>query len=132
MMEETERSAGRKYYKLTQKIPAPDGGPGLLSTTYLNEAEFSLLSSIQGKVLRKTRYSIPPFGIDVFGPPLTGLILGECEFDDDVAMHAFMPPAWILAEVTFDLRFTGGSLATMDPGHLPQLLSPFGTLPKLG
>jgi CYTH domain-containing protein len=128
-MIETRGVATRTYYKLTQKIPAPDGGPGLLSTTYLNEEEFALLSSLPGSVLRKTRYSIPPFGVDVFDEPLRGLILAECEFDDDATMHAFVPPAWILAEVTFDPRFTGGRFATLDTGELAELLAPFGVVP---
>lgn len=125
MVVETQGDATRPYYKLTQKIRAPDGGPGLLSTTYLSREEFDLLSRLPGSVLRKTRYSIPPFGIDVFAPPLDGLVLAECEFDDDAAMHAFIPPPWILAEVTLDLRFSGGSLAAMHPGDLPKLLAPF-------
>jgi CYTH domain-containing protein len=129
LMLETRGVATRTYYKLTQKIPAPDGGPGLLSTTYLNEEEFALLSTLPGSVLRKTRYSIPPFGVDVFDSPLGGLILAECEFDDDATMQSFIPPAWILAEVTFDSRFTGGRLATMETEDLARLLSPFGVVP---
>lgn len=63
-----------------------------------------------------------------FDSPLGGLILAECEFDDDATMHSFIPPAWTLAEVTFDVRFTGGRLATS--GDLLELLSPFGVAPK--
>lgn len=129
VMLETRGNATRTYYKLTQKIPPPDGGPGLISTTYLNEEEFALLSTLPGAVLRKTRYSIPPFGVDVFESPLGGLILAECEFDDDTTMHSFIPPAWILAEVTFDWRFTGGRLATLDTRDLAMLLAPFGVVP---
>jgi CYTH domain-containing protein len=129
-MLETRGDVTRTYYKLTQKIPAPDGGPGLLSTIYLNEEEFALLSALPGSVLRKTRYSIPPFGVDVFESPLGGLILAEREFEDDATMHSFIPPAWILAEVTFDVRFTGGRLATLSSGDLPTLLSPFGVVLK--
>jgi CYTH domain-containing protein len=129
-MVETRGDATRTYCKLTQKIPGQDGGPGLLSTTYLNAEEFALLSALPGSVLRKTRYSIPPFGVDVFDAPLRGLVLAECEFDDDATMQAFMPPVWALAEVTFDSRFTGGQLAVMSPGELPQLLSSFGIVRK--
>lgn len=126
LMVEARGDATRTHYKLTQKIPAPEGGPGLLSTMYLSREEFDLFSSLAGSVLRKTRYSIPPFGVDIFDPPLDGLIVAECEFEDDAAMHSFIPPASILAEVTFDLRFAGGTLATMDPRDLPNLLAPFG------
>ena len=78
--------------------------------------------------IAQARYSIPPFGVDVFDSPLRGLILAECEFDDDATMHSFSPPAWILAEVTSDSRFTGGRLATLDTGDLAALLSPFGVV----
>lgn len=79
--------------------------------------------------MRKTRYSIPPFGVDVFDAPLGGLIVAECEFDDDATMRSFVPPAWILAEVTSDSRYTGGRLATLHTGDLAKLLSPFGVVP---
>jgi CYTH domain-containing protein len=87
-------------------MPAPDGGPGLLSTIYLSEEEFDFFSVLPGTLLRKTRYSIPPFGVDVFAPPLSGLILAECEFDDDATLNSFVPPGWVVAEVTFDSRFS--------------------------
>jgi CYTH domain-containing protein len=126
---ETAADTTCTYYKLTQKIPAADGGPGQLTTLYLNEAEFEHLSILPGATLRKTRHSIPPFGIDVFEPPLGGLILAECEFEDDGTHNSFNPPSWALAEVTTDLRFTGGRLAMMSPADLPQMLSSFGVVP---
>ncbi|MHB8813570.1 MAG: CYTH domain-containing protein [Steroidobacteraceae bacterium] len=114
------------YYKLTQKVPAADGGPGLMSTTYLNPEEYSLLASLPAAVLRKTRYSVPPFGIDAYEAPLRGLFVAEVEFDAAAAMSAFSPPAWIVAEVTLDSRFTGGHFSTMQSGDLVGLLSAFG------
>jgi hypothetical protein len=50
----------RTYYKFTQKIPAPDGRPGLLSTIYLSEEEFVLFSGLPGMLLRKTRLGVTP------------------------------------------------------------------------
>jgi CYTH domain-containing protein len=129
-MREKSGETTRTCYKLTQKMPAPDGSPGLLSTIYLSEEEFVFFSVLPGTLLRKTRYSIPPFGVDVFAPPLSGLILAECEFDDDVSMNSFVPPDWIVAEVTSDSRFSGGQLAEMDPENLPNLLLPFGITPQ--
>lgn len=43
---EARGDATRTYYKLTQKIPAPEGSPGLLSTMYLNREEFDFLSRL--------------------------------------------------------------------------------------
>jgi len=128
-MRERTGDTTRTYYKFTQKIAAPDGRPGLLSTIYLSEEEFVLFSGLPGMLLRKTRYGIPPFGVDVFAPPLFGLILAECEFNDDVTMNSFSPPDWVVAEVTGDSRFTGGQLAATDPENLTQLLLSLGVTP---
>lgn len=131
-MIETHGSSTTTYYKLTQKVPASDGGPGLLSTIYLNVEEYTLLATLPATVLQKTRHSIPPFGVDAYEAPLNGLFLAEVEFDDDLAMNAFDPPPWVVAEVTFDARFTGGHLITMQSGDLFGLLSPFGLHPITG
>ena len=128
-MIETQGTSTSTYYKLTQKVPAPDGGPGLLSTTYLNVEEYTLLATLPAAVLRKTRYSVPLFGIDAYSAPLSGLFLGEVEFDDDAEMNTFNPPPWIVAEVTLDSLFTGGHLSTMQSGDLIGLLSAFGLHP---
>lgn len=129
-MVETTGDFAKTFYKLTQKVPAPDGAPGLLSTIYLNQEEFVLLATLPGSLLRKTRHSIPPFGVDVFESPLDGLFLAEVEFDDDATMNAFSPPSWIVAEVTRDSRFTGGHLVTQRPGDLRALLSSFDLHPS--
>ena len=128
-MIETRDNTSRTYYKLTQKVPAPDGGPGLLSTIYLNVEEYSVFAALPAAVLRKTRYSVPPFGVDAYEPPLSGLFIAEVEFDSDAAMNSFSPPSWVVAEVTVDSRFAGGHLVTMQSVDLSGLLSSFGLLP---
>jgi CYTH domain-containing protein len=128
-MIESHGTSTNTYYKLTQKVPAPDGGPGLISTTYLNLDEYDLLATLPAAVLRKTRYSVPPFGVDEYAAPLGGLFVAEVEFDDDAAMQAFSPPPWVVAEVTLDSRFTGGHFATMRSEDLVRLLSAFGLNP---
>lgn len=125
-MVETRGTSTATYYKLTQKVPAIDGGPGLVSTIYLDMEEYALLAALPAAILRKTRYSIPPFGIDAYVAPLRGLFVAEVEFDDDAAMKAFSPPPWVIAEVTLDSRFTGGHFSTMNSNDLTDLLSQFG------
>lgn len=129
-MIEAQGTATCTYYKLTQKVPAPDGGPGLLSTMYLSVEEYALLATLPAAVLRKTRYSVPPFGIDAYDAPLRGLFLAEVEFDSDAEMSAFKPPPWIVAEVTLDPRFTGGHFVTMQSRDLTELLAAFGLHPS--
>jgi CYTH domain-containing protein len=130
-MIETQGASTGTYYKLTQKVPAHDGGPGLLSTIYLNATEYALLATLPAELLCKTRHSVPPFGVDEFEGPLSGLFIAEAEFDDDVTMNAFNPPSWIVAEVTLDSRFTGGRLITTRSEDLAGLLSSFGLHPSL-
>ena len=115
-------------YKLTQKVPGP--GPHRLTTnTYLSDAEYELLARLDGLQLRKVRYSVPPFGVDVFDPPLDGLVLLEAEFESDEAMAAGTAPANAVAEVTGDVRFTGGRLVTTTRPELLRHLAEFGLNP---
>ena len=113
-------------YKLTQKVPAPDGSPGLITNTYLSRAEYDTLAAVPAESIRKVRSSIPPVGVDRFEGPLAGLVLAEAEFDDEAEERAFEPPIDVVAEVTTDVRFTGGALARMTAADIAQLLAGFG------
>jgi CYTH domain-containing protein len=105
--------SGACELKLTQKVPAgrPGHVRGLTTSIYLSAAEYDLLASLPAQVLSKTRYSVPPLSIDIFDPPLHGLVLAEAEFSTDEAAQSFRPHQATIAEVTNDPRFTGGTLA---------------------
>ena len=123
------RGPGGDQYKLTQKIPAAHPGPvqGLITNIYLSKAEHDqLVAALPGRPLTKTRYSIPPFGIDVFDPPLHGLVTGEAEFGTDAEILALRLPGYIHAEVTCDPRFTGGRLAAASREDLASWLTEYG------
>jgi CYTH domain-containing protein len=125
---------GGHVYKFTQKIPTGHPGPvqGLITNIYLSKPEYDLLARLPGKMLSKTRYSVPPVGIDVFAPPLHGLVLAEAEFDTDNAMLAFRPPIYVIAEVTDDQRFTGGHLVNTTREQLTSRLADYGIDANLG
>lgn len=125
---EFRKSAEAQIYKLTQKIATNIAVPGqrLNTNTYISEMEYELLSQLPGSILSKTRHSIPPMGIDVFDRPLHGLILGEAEFETDEAMNAFVPPSYVVAEVTHDVRFTGGQLVQTTREQLKMWLTEYG------
>lgn len=126
------RQPGGDQYKLTQKIPAPRPGPvqGLITNIYLSRAEYDqLAAALPGRRLAKTRYSIPPLGIDVFDPPLHGLVTAEAEFGTDAEMLAFQPPGYVHAEITGDPRFTGGRLAVTAREDLLSWLAQYGLSP---
>jgi CYTH domain-containing protein len=125
------RPSGVCEFKLTQKVPAdrPGAIQGLITNIYLSPAEYELLARLPAATLTKTRLSVPPLGIDVFGPPLHGLILAEAEFTTDEAARTFRQPPQAVAEVTDDPRFTGGTLVQTHRDDLLAWLAEYGIKP---
>jgi CYTH domain-containing protein len=123
--------SGDCEFKFTQKVPAGRPGfiQGLITNIYLSAAEYDLLASLPAAVLSKTRLSVPPLGIDVFEPPLHGLIMADIEFSTDHEALAFVPPPAAMAEVTDDPRFTGGSLVRARRHDLLGWLAEYGIEP---
>jgi CYTH domain-containing protein len=123
--------SGTCEFKFTQKVPAGRPGfvQGLITNTYLSEAEYDLLASLPADVLRKTRLSVPPLAIDVFDPPLHGLVMADVEFSTDQAARSFPRPLAAVAEVTDDARFTGGSLVRTRRHDLLGWLAEYGIEP---
>ncbi len=121
-------ATGSSELKFTQKLPAQQPGhvQGLITNTYLSPAEYDVLATLPAAVLSKTRLSIPPLGIDVFDPPLHGLVLAEAEFETDEQARSFRPPLEPVAEVTGDARFTGGSLVQAHRHDLLAWLAEYG------
>lgn len=119
---------GAVELKFTQKLPAGRPGPvrGLITNTYLSPAEFDLLATLPGRMLSKVRVTVPPVVVDLFDPPLHGLVIAEREFPDDDAARSFQPPAAVVAEVTDDARFTGGRLARAVRAELLAWLAEYG------
>ena len=127
-LREQSDPGGPKTFKLTQKVGGNPGGAqqGLITSMYLTEDEFDILANLPGKKLSKTRYSVPPFGIDVFEGPLQGLLLAEAEFDSTAEANALVVPSFIGQEVTRDNRFTGGRLVCASQQDLETWLSEYG------
>ncbi|MFG2719845.1 hypothetical protein ACGFW5_16330 [Streptomyces sp. NPDC048416] len=123
---------GEGELKLTQKVPLPlpGGVQGLITNTYLSRAEYDLLASLPASVLSKTRFSVPPLGVDVFDGHLRGLVLAEAEFATDEELRSFMPPPQCVAEVTDDIRFTGGRLVAATRQDVLGQLAEYGLHPE--
>lgn len=119
---------GSAVFKLTQKIPSAGSGArqGFITTIYLNEDEFRIFANVPAKQLKKTRYSVPPFGIDVFEDSLAGLVLAEAEFDSDAEAAALIVPSSFVREVSTDSRFTGARLAHSRREELQGWLAEYG------
>ena len=115
--------------KLTQKhTPAPpDFTRTLITTIYLNLAEYEVLSIFEANELRKNRYYHRHEGrlysVDVFLGDLLGLILAETDFDTDEEMDAFTtPPPFAVADVSRDEMFTGGRLVYLTAEEIREEL----------
>ena len=121
-------SDGSAMFKLTQKVASAGSGAqqGFLTTMYLDPAEFRILAELPAKQLKKTRYSVPPFGIDVFEGSLAGLILAEAEFESASEADSLIIPPFIVREVSEDVRFTGGQLAHAPRQEVQNWLSDYG------
>jgi CYTH domain-containing protein len=127
LREQTEEPGGT-IFKLTQKVPTRAIGAqeGLITSMYLTKDEFCVLVQLSARKLSKTRYSVPPFGIDVFEGTLEGLLLGEAEFDSAAAAEALTLPSFIGAEVSADNRFTGGRLVRASRQDIQTWLLEYG------
>jgi CYTH domain-containing protein len=119
---------GACEFKFTQKVPAdlPGFVQGLITNTYLSAAEYDLLALLPAAALSKTRLSVPPLAVDVFDPPLHGLVMADIEFSTDQEAQSFLPPPAVVAEVTDDHRFTGGSLVQARRHDLRAWLAEYG------
>ena len=119
---------GLDTFKLTQKLPARGDGAqqGFITSMYLTEDEFQVLAQLPARKLAKTRFSVPPFGIDVFDGALQGLILAEAEFDSAAAAEAQAIPSFAVGEVSADDRFTGGQLVRASRQEIQILLLDYG------
>jgi len=115
--------------KLTQKhAPAPpDFSRTLITSIFLNEYEYEVLSIFEGNELRKNRYPYEhegrKYSVDVFLGDLRGLILAETDFDDDKEMDDFPTPPFALMDVTRDEMFTGGRLVELTSAEIREALA---------
>ena len=97
---------GTCEFKFTQKVPAARPGfvQGLITNTYLSAAEYDLLlAALPDDAGPRRGWSVPPLGIDVFDPPLHGLVMADVEFSTDQAALSFPLPRVAIAELTDDV-----------------------------
>lgn len=103
-------------YEITKKEPVTgtDSSHQNENTIPLTEEEFNELSTLQGKRVQKIRYYYEENGvmyeIDVFQDALEGLVLVDVEFKSNEDKAKFIPPDWVLADVTQEKFLAGGVL----------------------
>jgi CYTH domain-containing protein len=124
-----EQEEGRPaIFKLSQKIPAPGEAArqGYITTMYLNRDTYERLAELAARALTKIRYSVPPFGVDVFEGALDGLVMAEAEFDSAAEAAALILPDFVSHEVSGDPHFSGGVLASASRRELEIWLAGYG------
>jgi CYTH domain-containing protein len=113
-MENVEDAA--VVYKLAQKIRPDPHDPRLVMITnsYLDSAEYHLLTQLPADTLEKTRHRLlldgRPVAVDVFDD---GVVLLEADFETAEALAAFEPPGFVIREVTAEEEFTGAGRARL-------------------
>jgi len=104
------------HYFLTLK-----GGEGLIRTEReceISQSQFDTFwPETDGRRLEKERWTGPLndghiFELDIFLGSLAPLKLVEVEFETEQLAHAFDPPDWFGADVTYDPRYKNSQLAT--------------------
>lgn len=126
-------SGGPAIRRFSRKADV-DAHTRLITTLYLSEDEFALLSQLlPGKRIQKRRHRLAPvhdiaMAIDEFQGELAGLVMLEVEFDSPEQMASFSAPDFAGVEVTEDPRFNGGALVQHGlPADFPDLLNASAT-----
>ena len=101
-----------EQFKLSQKeAPSPpDYACTVITTIYLTRAEYEVFAALPARELCKRRHHLGRYSIDVFSGLLEGLILAETEFATEEEMREHADPEFALADVSDDVRYTGGWL----------------------
>jgi CYTH domain-containing protein len=125
---------GERVLKLGQKqVPSPpDFARMTITNIYLSPSEYAALAGLPALELHKRRYSVEEdeciFSVDVFDAHLSGLVLAEAGFETtDEMQQSFNLPPWALREVSDDVRFTGGALASLTADQAAELVGRIAT-----
>jgi hypothetical protein len=116
-------------YKFGLKFPDPSLPDGCVALTnlYLTENEYDHLRLFGGSAcIVKRRYPFVhagvSYGIDVFEGQHAGLVLAEIGFETADEYARFQMPDFALADVTTEVFFTSGELATVPESILRRVL----------
>lgn len=118
-------------YEITKKEPVSgiDSSHQNENTIPLTEEEFNELATLQGKRVRKIRYYYEENGvmyeIDMFQDLLRGLVLVDVEFNSNEDKAKFIPPEWVLADVTQEKFVAGGVLCGKSYADIESYLNQY-------
>lgn len=120
---------GETIFKFGQKlVPSPpDYSRMTITNIYLSPGEYDVLARLQALELHKVRHQVEhddhTYGVDVFAAHLSGLTLAEVGFETPEEMERPLePPPWVIREVSDEIRFTGGALASLTADQAADLI----------
>ena len=126
----TNTTTRNRTLKLTKKADSPSPYFRTISRILLSNDEHRLFDGLSGERLTKTRFHVTHldrvFAVDVFDPPLDGLILCEIEASSLDDLMRVQPPAFVNCEVTEDPFFNGANLCRMGRHDLLAKLASLG------
>lgn len=115
-------------------VEAGDSSHQFENTIPLTLEEFNDLKELKGKRVYKKRYLYTEAGfsyeIDVFKGDLEGLVLVDIEFKTKEEKDAYVPPSWVLIEVTQEEFLAGGMLCGKTYGDIAARLERLGYVKK--
>jgi CYTH domain-containing protein len=121
---------GETIFKLGQKqVPSPpDYSTMMITSIVLSPGEYDVLARLQSLELHKVRHQVEhdddrTYSVDVFAAHLSGLILAEVDFETPEEMERPLElPPWVIREVSDEVQFTGGALASLTADQAAELI----------
>lgn len=98
-------------FKLCKKYGKQDPLTEPICNLYLSLAEYKLIARLPGQISRKRRYSLIQGSIDLYLEPQLDIAIFEIEFETLDAAQNFVPPSFVLKEITNDRSYTGWQLS---------------------
>jgi CYTH domain-containing protein len=98
-------------FKLGKKYAREGSRPEQIVTIYLVAQEYQVLRELPGATSRKVRYSIEGGSLDIYEYPSSSPIIFEIEFPSEAAADAYVAPAFVGEEITFNANYSGYALA---------------------
>jgi CYTH domain-containing protein len=112
----TDSVSREQSLKLTKKYECEDPCARPIVTSYLTDEEYRVFAALDAVPLVKRRFKVEEggnaFSIDLFAGGLAGLELAEIEWPDDAGLRSLQAPLWAVCEVSDDVRYQGGALAS--------------------
>ena len=98
-------------FKLGKKYGKGNSFSEQVVSVYLSEAEFNVMATMPGALVKKSRYTISGGALDVYQNPHSGFAVFEVEFQSENDAMNYTPPSFTSQEVTHNAKYSGFALS---------------------